>query len=268
MHPDTSELGQSPSSRTACGVLIDPLPRGGEENMHIDEALLEAGCRSTKSLVRVYSWQHPTVTLGFFQKNDSLSPLFRDLSVVRRLTGGGAILHDREVTYSCVVPGNHPVCRNPTDLYTAMHQKIVDLLEICGARAHIRGIETGPVDFRSTKDESAPPNDPFLCFLRRDRNDIVEGALDESDIRIQKDFRKLVGSAQRRRRGTILQHGSIVLETSEFAPNIAGIRSIFPSFQAQNFIQQLPWRLASVLGNAIPLSSTEDALSWLAAPET
>lgn len=267
MHPDNSETILSQSLRQICGVLIDRLPRSGTENMAVDEALLEAGCRSTKSLVRVYSWQRPTVTLGFFQKNDALNPRFEDLPVVRRLTGGGAILHDREITYSCVVPGNHPVCQNPTDLYSAMHVRIVELLETCGARAHIRGTETGPVDARSTKDESAAPNDPFLCFLRRDRNDIVAEAMDESDIRTQKDVRKLVGSAQRRRRGTILQHGSIVLETSEFAPEIKGIRTLFPAFRAETFIQQLPWQLASVLGSTFPLTSAEDALSWLVEPE-
>src|SRR5262245_51344899 len=87
-------------------LLIDsPLP--GPENMARDEALLRACELTGDAVVRFYAWSAPTISLGYFQdyaEFEQLEPPAGDLDVVRRTTGGGAILHDLELTYSIVMP--------------------------------------------------------------------------------------------------------------------------------------------------------------------
>jgi lipoate-protein ligase A len=109
-------------------------------------------------------------------------------------------LHHREWTYSCVLPPEHPLSAEPIRLYDLVHQEIVALLNEHDVSAQLRG-DAFP------KSES----EPFLCFGRQDPRDIVLGS------------HKIVGSAQRRRRGAVLQHGSLLLERSEFAPMYAGL---------------------------------------------
>ena len=98
-------------------VIVDSAPSTGRFNMAMDAALLALGEQCERSVVRIYQWSEPTVTLGYFQNGTSSeeSP-FPQLPCVRRLTGGGAILHDRELTYSCVVPAFHRV----RSIYAAM----------------------------------------------------------------------------------------------------------------------------------------------------
>ena len=89
-----------------------------------------------------------------------------------------------------------------------------------------------PCRLRGKVNEAA---EPFLCFLRKDANDIVSGPV------------KLVGSAQRRRRGAILQHGSIVLRRSEHAPEIVGVQDL----TSQTVTPSLPFRLADSISAAL-----------------
>lgn len=78
-------------------VLIDHLPMDGAFNMALDEALLELAAEREHSIVRIYRWSEPTVSLGCFQaRTGPVPPQFRSLPTVRRLSGGGAILHDQE----------------------------------------------------------------------------------------------------------------------------------------------------------------------------
>ncbi|HOW19210.1 MAG TPA: hypothetical protein PLC79_09250, partial [Phycisphaerae bacterium] len=95
-------------------VLIDP-PLDGPTNMARDEALLRrVACGETAATMRLYEWQPPTLSLGYFQAYDDVSqqpPAIRSMPVVRRLTGGGAIVHADELTYSLIVPGDSPLLR-------------------------------------------------------------------------------------------------------------------------------------------------------------
>ena len=93
-------------------LIIDrPLP--GAWNMAVDEALLLDASENGSASLRFYGWNAPTLSLGYFQRYDDrdLHAASRDCAVVRRQTGGGAILHDRELTYSLVLPPNHPLAR-------------------------------------------------------------------------------------------------------------------------------------------------------------
>lgn len=184
-----------------CRVIIDPAPSTGAWNMAVDEALLNAAIEEEGSSVRLYQWSEPTVSLGYFQSPAATRdhPLLRELPVIRRLSGGGAILHHHELTYSVTLSASHPLARIPSDLYTNVHKRILNVLAEFGVTGDLRGVA----------DESR--GGQFLCFGRGDAFDVVMGQ------------HKVLGSAQRRRKGAILQHGSLILRHSEFTPEFPGI---------------------------------------------
>ncbi|MCP4250513.1 MAG: lipoate--protein ligase family protein [bacterium] len=179
---------------TTLRLLRDP-PQPGPINMAADEALLNrVGRGDSPPTLRLYQWSPPTISLGYFQAYadyEALEPPAGELEVVRRLTGGGAILHDRELTYSLTLPLDHLLlAEGPNRLYELIHDAIIACLNEAGMRVS-RG---GP------SDDSGPGRGPFFCFARRHHLDVLAG--DE----------KLAGSAQRRTRQAVLQHGSIVIE--------------------------------------------------------
>ena len=168
--------------------------------MAVDETLLDSAVAGVCT-VRLYRWERPTLSLGYFQSPDvALNDLkLRDLPIVRRLSGGGAIVHHHELTYSCAVPADHPLAAAPRQLYTAVHEQIIAVLAEFGFVAALRG--------------TACPerNREFLCFGRSDDFDVVMGGC------------KVLGSAQRRRKGAVLQHGSLVLQRSAWALAFPGV---------------------------------------------
>ncbi len=175
----------------------------GPANMALDEALLErVAADPSAAILRIYGWLEPTLSLGYFQSRNLIEreDRWREVAVVRRPTGGGALWHDHEVTYAIVIPKQHPLARHTNDLYRAVHSEIATLLAAHGVSADRRGSSGG----------EASDEKPFLCFADRDDNDVVAGPV------------KLVGSAQRRRAGAVLQHGSLLLEQSATTPELAG----------------------------------------------
>ncbi len=110
-----------------------------------DEALLDLVTREPGSAaLRTYGWTEPTLSLGYFQTiaEARTDPRWRDVPIVRRPTGGGAIWHDRELTYALAVPRAHPLSRRSGELYRGVHEAIAELLHALGADARRRG-ETG-----------------------------------------------------------------------------------------------------------------------------
>ena len=172
--------------------------------MALDEALLDTVAEDPSfALLRTYGWTEPTLSLGYFQPiaQAEADPRWHGVPVVRRPTGGGAIWHHHELTYALVVPAAHPLARPAAALYHAVHSALAALL-----RRH--GVDTAP---RGAAPPSPSAPRPFLCFADRDPEDLVcQGA-------------KIVGSAQRRRSGAILQHGSMLLRHSSFTPEFPGV---------------------------------------------
>lgn len=185
-------------------ILDEPLP--GAWNMAVDEALLESAAHGQTPTLRIYRWSEPTLSLGYFQDYGERQqhPSSLDCPVVRRSSGGGAILHDRELTYSFTAPIADRMAADVRGLYHKIHGSIVETLGNFGISARMReaaeSVTKGP--------------EPFLCFLRRADGDVVVGE------------RKVAGSAQRRRRQAVLQHGSFVLRRSEFAPEVFGVQDL------------------------------------------
>jgi lipoate-protein ligase A len=270
--------------------LICDGPADGVWNMAVDEALLETvglAASTPASVLRFYQWSPATLSLGYFQglAERQFHAPSRDCPLVRRASGGGAILHDRELTYSFATAvasglGGHEV------LYDAFHETLVEALADWGVRATrvpaarvhataqtatqlvaiipkspgvpptgsptARSTAGGTADGTSggtaegtadTSRQVSPRGLPeanetaFLCFERRSPGDVVVAGM------------KVGGSAQRRNRGALLQHGSVLLRRSPFAPELPGIAEltgviIEPSDLRERWCERLAKQLA------------------------
>ncbi|MEM9411868.1 MAG: lipoate--protein ligase, partial [Planctomycetota bacterium] len=175
----------------------------GAWNMSVDQALLNSVDETRLPTLRFYRWQPATLSLGYFQDythRETHKPSIH-CDCVRRASGGGAILHDRELTYSLILPTENRWADRNTDIYQTVHQAITKVFR--DLQIELKTCENSArEDFK---------NNRFLCFERRADGDLL---LDEF---------KVVGSAQRRSKKSILQHGSILLYRSEFAPELPGI---------------------------------------------
>jgi len=179
--------------RGAWRLIIEERPRTGAENMAIDEALMlvHAEGKSAPAL-RFYRWDPPAVSLGYFQ--DPRTEVDREacrqagVDIVRRPTGGRAVLHEHETTYSVVVSSDL-LPGSVVETYRRLAAGLVAGLRSLGYEA-----ELAPE--RATPGGADSPDG--ACFEVPSSYEIVVGG------------RKVVGSAQVRRRGVILQHGSIL----------------------------------------------------------
>ena len=167
----------------------------GAWNMAADEAMLvEHAQESILPTLRFYAWKPAAVSLGYFQRTEREIDLNvctnRGIDVIRRLTGGRAVLHDAEVTYSLVVKENEPyIPQGITASYLFFSRGIAAGLARLGVPACLQ-------DPRPSMGASRSP----ACFDAPSHYELTVGG------------RKLVGSAQLRRDGVLLQHGSILLK--------------------------------------------------------
>jgi lipoate-protein ligase A len=174
-------------------LIVDDAPRSGAANMALDQALAEA-CAAGESppTLRFYRWHPPAVSLGRYQRVEEVdSETIADLGyeLVRRPTGGRAILHTDELTYSVVAPADEVHVRGSV---MEAYLRISDAL-LAGLRALGLAAEKAAGNVRAGPDVSA------ACFETPSAYEITTGG------------RKLMGSAQSRRAGYVLQHGSLPL---------------------------------------------------------
>jgi lipoate-protein ligase A len=201
----------------------------GAENMACDVALMERARATGEAVVRVYSWSAPTLSFGRNQRTtgydqDELGRA--GLALVRRPTGGRAILHHREITYSVTAPAgpDEPIAA----AYSWINELLLGALRSLGVAAEL----ARPVERARVPDENP-------CF--------AEPAAGE----ITAQGRKLVGSAQYRHDGALLQHGSILVEDDQSAlAALAGTSRSAP-----------PATLKEVLGRSPEPRELHDALA-------
>jgi lipoate-protein ligase A len=174
-------------------LLLTPAASGAW-NMAVDEAILEAATRAdVPPTLRLYAWQPACLSLGYAQPasdvdNDRLKD--RGWDLVRRPTGGLAILHTDELTYSVCGPEDNPVLSGDIlSSYKRLSSAILSALELIGVGVQALPQEKNP-DLR---------NPEPVCFEV------------PSNYEITADGKKLVGSAQARRQGGVLQHGTLPL---------------------------------------------------------
>ncbi|MEO6443594.1 MAG: lipoate--protein ligase family protein [Gemmatimonadaceae bacterium] len=203
-------------------LLLTP-PGGGIDNMALDSALMERARVTGEGVVRVYSWSGPTLSLGRNQRARGFySPALareRAVCVVRRITGGRALLHHREITYSVTAPASPE--QSLREAYSALNDALLATLRRLGVLAHF-----ATVTARSPSPSIAP------CFHTPAAGELVfEG-------------RKLAGSAQVREGGAMLQHGSILVHDDQ--PMLDALSSL-P-------LGEIP--PAATLSQALPLAPT------------
>lgn len=217
------------STRLEGRLIISP-PGEGVMNMAIDDALLDGAILGSPPTLRLYRWSQPTLSLGYFQTLASRTEhaASESLAVVRRASGGGAIVHDQELTYSLVLSSLNRLNRGAaTSVYRAVHKVFIEILGDFGVVAQ---------RFAHTGQRKLPPA-PFLCFQRRTDEDLVISGY------------KVLGSAQRRGRVGLLQHGSLLLCASKSAPELPGINELTSrSIQLTSLIEPLAEKLAAVCG--------------------
>lgn len=170
-------------------------PLGAVDNMAYDEALLRRAATTGEAVFRVYGWSEPALSLGRNQPArddyDEVALRDRGIAVVRRLTGGRAVLHHREVTYSVAAPDAFGGTLRES--YRRINALLVHALRALGADTAIAAARG-----RSPVPSTAP------CFEEPTAGELVVGN------------RKLVGSAQYREGGALLQHGSILVADDQF----------------------------------------------------
>ncbi len=166
----------------------------GYYNMACDEVIFNSYCRDRIPTLRIYGWQDPFVTLGYFQKTeqvlDSQSALKQDIHFTRRITGGSAILHYAEITYSlslAVEDLNLP--KSPKASFGILTSFILNFYKNLGL-------------------ESCFAKDIYPLRIGRYGN-FCFSSCEEFDILI--NDRKIGGNAQKRKKNFIFQQGSIPL---------------------------------------------------------
>jgi lipoate-protein ligase A len=215
-------------------LLLTP-PLAGARNMAIDEALLERARGRGEGVVRVYSWVQPTISFGRNQRAIGIYDPARanraNLHVVRRLTGGRALVHHREITYSVTAP-----VREGDDLrgsYARINALLVESLTRLGVDVIIAG---------RTDRLASPSAGP--CFERPAEGELMHRG------------RKLVGSAQVRIDGAWLQHGSVLVHDDQSRLQEASSNGEFLLASAATLAEALqrdvtPDEFAAVLFDAV-----------------
>lgn len=176
-------------------LLITQLTNGAW-NMAVDETILESvGTHHSLPTLRLYRWSPPCLSLGYaqpFSDIDLERVVIKEWDVVRRITGGRAILHTNELTYAVIAPYGEPrLAGSLLDSYQRISQALLNALINIGIPANALPIQT-------TVNKSEEAKKP-ICFEV------------PSNYEITVDGKKLVGSAQARKKSGILQHGTLPL---------------------------------------------------------
>ena len=189
------------------GRLILDGAREGSFNMAADLFSAEKSQRDGIPLLRLYSWQKPTVSLGYHQKlPDEIARQCDRIGVpiVRRPTGGRAVLHDNEITYCLTIPREHPLFNQDRgSMQRSIGEILVNAADKAGLKANLaRAGSRAQSGYRSRRNGSP------LCF------DAI------SRWEVQLNNSKWIGSAQRFFPGIFLQHGSIKIGSNSIDPSL------------------------------------------------
>jgi lipoyl(octanoyl) transferase len=176
-------------------------PYDGAYNMAADDVLLEAAVTQGLASLRFYGWTPATVSIGYFQRAAVLceQTSLQQLPRVRRSSGGKTLVHHHELTYALTLPAGFQ-----SGWMVRMHQRVIlPALNRLGLAGKIEVVE---------KESDAAGE--FLCFKQQTQGDLRCAG------------HKVVGSAQRKYRQALLQHGAILLASSEHAIQLPGLKEL------------------------------------------
>ncbi|MDI6600710.1 MAG: biotin/lipoate A/B protein ligase family protein [Thermoanaerobacteraceae bacterium] len=173
--------------------LIDTGFNDGAYNMAVDETLMESvAAGDSPPVIRFFGWVTPTLSIGYFQRAEKEVDLRRikelGFGFVRRPTGGRAVLHDEEITYSVSIR-EEELPGSVIETYRALSLGLVEGLKLLDIEAEVASLKESGTGKALTS----------ACFDSPSWYEVVARG------------KKLIGSAQVRRYGAILQHGSIML---------------------------------------------------------
>jgi lipoate-protein ligase A len=218
-------------------------------NMAVDEAIMLAhSLGEVPPTLRFYGWQPAAVSLGYFQRETEIDRSECDrlgIDIVRRLTGGRAVLHEAELTYSIVVQEKEPLIPPTISAsYQFFSKGLLAGLKQLGINAQMSMPREAYSQSKPQKQLSSA-----ACFDA------------PSHYEITYEGRKLAGSAQVRKSGVILQHGSILLE---FSPErMAAVLGFHSPEKRQTMIEILTRRATSIdeiLGRSVGWQEVYDAM--------
>lgn len=174
-------------------TLLDSAPASAVHNMATDLALLRCAAAADRAVLRIYRWEQPTVSFGRHESVkgvwDVQAMLAAGLQVVRRPTGGRALLHAHDVTYSVTLPMRAAISWRT--MYNSVNTRLIQALQSLGAPVHL-----------SERGSSVLPRGA-LCFSAPSEGEIMLGG------------QKIAGSAVWRADGAYLQHGTILLRNTQ-----------------------------------------------------
>ena len=176
--------------------LVPLAARSGAWNMAIDETLLVVCGKNRQPVLRFYTWEPPAVTIGRHQRMQNAVSLEacrkNNIEVIRRITGGRAVLHHHELTYCVIVPEEHL----PQPVTVAQSYKLI-------ADCLVKGLRRFGINAEATLPET---------MIGRKNSSVTSCFETLSVYEINIGGKKLAGSAQARKNGIILQHGSLLLD--------------------------------------------------------
>ena len=182
----------------------------GFVNMAIDEAIMIAHREGlVPPTIRFYQWSPPAVSLGYFQdlQKEINVDVCRNMGIdiVRRPTGGKAVLHDKELTYSFVIRESHPLVNDSIlETYKKISGGMIRGLSCLGIKAELvplgEKLKNETLLNKEEKSEIRYSDIKSICFSV------------PSQYEVQIEGKKIVGSAQVRKREIVLQHGSLLIE--------------------------------------------------------
>ncbi len=235
-------------------------------NMAADRFLMGYAARTCRVILRTYSWDGPAITLGCMQRAETLLDVQAmnagGVCSISRITGGRAVLHWNNLTYSCAFPIDmDPMGRSIAQSYAVISRCLAAGLLNAGIATETHD---SPPDIHSARNQRLP------CFCSPNRNELmVKG-------------KKLIGSAQKRTRYAVLQHGSIPLDNhfcrlgefmnaspaereevaKLFKNKCTCVREIVPSVEADFLAECIEKGFAETLGLAVEkLDWTEEELN-------
>ncbi len=182
---------------------INSGPCSPSYNMALDEALLELhSVGEIPPVIRFYEWNPATLSIGYFQsaeKDVNLQAIKeQNLGFVRRPTGGRAVLHESELTYSVIVSEQYPnMPVTVTEAYRVLSEGLLIGFQNLGLNAYF----------------SIPDTEEKLADLKKPKSAVCFDAPSWYELVVE--GKKVAGSAQTRQKGVILQHGAILLDLDE-----------------------------------------------------
>ena len=213
----------------------------GSLNMAIDSLMAKWAWLEKKSFFRLYGWENPTVSLGRFQKENNLK-IPKGVDFVRRPSGGRAVLHHMEITYCLAVPRESSFGDlSVLEFHRLVHNVIKEALCEVGVPAELSDGRRGNTAF---------------CFDAASKYEVVV------------DGMKIVGSAQFRTKGAIVEHGSIVLRQNrellreifgEDVPQVKGLLELY-DVDVKLLEETLLRRFEKVFGSFVRTQLNDDML--------